>query len=526
VSGPQGAGSVLRTGGPRALGWLCAALLTVNVAVRTVLAATFPLFYKEAYFWQWSRHLRLGYLEHPPLVAWLIRASTSALGRSAFAIRLPALLLGTGSLVLAYWLAKLLFSERRVAALALLIVMALPMVNAVGVLMLPDSAAVCFHLLFLCLLVAAARRGSWWVWCGAGVAAGLMMLAKLTGVLPLAALAALGLLTTDGRRWLRRPEPYVVALIAAAVFSPYVLWNATHGWPTLRLHLWDRHVHQFGFSVWKVLEYAGEQLANTSMLVVPLIGVLFVRRGGLPPPWRGAFSMLVAQAGGVLGFFLLLGALTQTHPHWTVLAYVPAAVAVAAFAAARPAHWIVWRLPPLAALAAVGLAVVALPAVAAVPLARRLPLERCIGAKAAVHRQRILGWAGLSESLQRRIRRDFGGRVPTLFTDNYGCAAMLSFRTGQDVLNLEPLPREHLNEGDSPLYYMPWASLAGRNGLLVIGPQSAMHLPKCLPMLFDGFEELPPLDVEGCRYRLFSVQGFHPPAWLERSASHAKRDRS
>ena len=32
------------------------------------------------------------------------------------------------------------------------------------------------------------------------------------------------------RHWLRRPHPYVAAALAIAVFSPVLIWNATHDW--------------------------------------------------------------------------------------------------------------------------------------------------------------------------------------------------------------------------------------------------------------------------------------------------------
>src|SRR5512139_3734300 len=45
---------------------------------------------QEAYYWTWSRRLDLSYFDHPPLVAWTIRAATELFGSSERAIRLAA----------------------------------------------------------------------------------------------------------------------------------------------------------------------------------------------------------------------------------------------------------------------------------------------------------------------------------------------------------------------------------------------------------------------------------------------------
>ena len=46
---------------------------------------------EEAYYWSYSQHLALSYLDHPPLVAWLIAGSTALFGQTEWAVRLPAL---------------------------------------------------------------------------------------------------------------------------------------------------------------------------------------------------------------------------------------------------------------------------------------------------------------------------------------------------------------------------------------------------------------------------------------------------
>ncbi len=75
-------------------------------------------------------------------------------------------------------------------------------------------------------------RGSsplaWWI--GTGLCAGVALASKYSAVLTIGG-AFLYLATSPAhRRWLRRPEPYLAGVLALAVFSPVILWNATHGW--------------------------------------------------------------------------------------------------------------------------------------------------------------------------------------------------------------------------------------------------------------------------------------------------------
>ena len=51
------------------------------VVLRLVAAAWTPLTFDEAYYWMWSKHLAFGYYDHPPAVAFVIRAGTK-IGRA------------------------------------------------------------------------------------------------------------------------------------------------------------------------------------------------------------------------------------------------------------------------------------------------------------------------------------------------------------------------------------------------------------------------------------------------------------
>ena len=68
-------------------------LIAALSALRLLVAAVAPLAYDETYYCLWSKHLAAGYLDHPPMVAFVIRLGTTIAGDNPFGLRLIAVLL-------------------------------------------------------------------------------------------------------------------------------------------------------------------------------------------------------------------------------------------------------------------------------------------------------------------------------------------------------------------------------------------------------------------------------------------------
>ncbi len=62
------------------------------ILLRFIAGAVLPLSADEAYYWLWSKHLAAGYYDHPPAIAFLIRAGTLIFGDTAFGVRVVPLL--------------------------------------------------------------------------------------------------------------------------------------------------------------------------------------------------------------------------------------------------------------------------------------------------------------------------------------------------------------------------------------------------------------------------------------------------
>ncbi len=78
---------------PATRGMLVAAIaIAVVVALQVIYATTADLRTDEAYYWTLSKEYVLSYLDHPPMVAWMVRFGTAIFGDTNFGARFGGLL--------------------------------------------------------------------------------------------------------------------------------------------------------------------------------------------------------------------------------------------------------------------------------------------------------------------------------------------------------------------------------------------------------------------------------------------------
>jgi 4-amino-4-deoxy-L-arabinose transferase-like glycosyltransferase len=284
------------------------------ILLRGVMAGLLPLSADEAYYWLWSKHLALGYFDHPPMIAWLIRAGTLVFGDNPFGVRVLGVILSLPASWFVWRTAALILKgeegvqpselwssvEDRSALAALLFNLTL-MISVEMLAATPDMPSIVTSAAFVYFLaqVQATGNAKWWL--GAGIAAGLGLLSKFsilflgTGTLIWLAVDA------PARKWLRTSWPYLSAALALVVFAPALAWQSQHHWMT------------FAFQFGRVggghftLRFLGEFLAAQLGLATPLIFILMVI--GL---WRAT-----RQGSANLGNDRLLLAVLA----WTGIAY-------------------------------------------------------------------------------------------------------------------------------------------------------------------------------------------------------------
>jgi len=72
------------------------------------------------------------------------------------------------------------------------------------------------------------------------------------------------------RRWLVSPWPYLGGLVAAAIFSPVILWNADHHWVSFIKQIGRARIEDFK------LGFIGELIPTQIAFATPLVFILGV----------------------------------------------------------------------------------------------------------------------------------------------------------------------------------------------------------------------------------------------------------
>nr|WP_275585520.1 glycosyltransferase family 39 protein [Blastococcus saxobsidens] len=174
-----------------------------------------------------------GYVDQPPLTPFVAAAMDALAPGSLVALRLPSALAAGAVVVLTGLLAREFGSGRTAQLFAAACMAVSSVLLAVGHLLSTTTFDLLFWTLLSWLLVRAVRDGGP-IWLVVGGVAGLALLNKLHPAFLLAAVL-LGLLAAGPRRALRSPWPWAAGLVALAVWSPNLVWQARNDWPQLAL---------------------------------------------------------------------------------------------------------------------------------------------------------------------------------------------------------------------------------------------------------------------------------------------------
>ncbi len=148
-----------------------------------------------------------------------------------FALRFPAIVLGSLSAWGIFQLASLTTGSKRSALLTVLVLPAIPVLAIGGVLMTCDTPLVCCWAWAAFWSFRALQSGDWRAWLAAGAISALGVLAKYTMLLFPVSVGLFLLLSPPHRRRLRKPGYWVMfSLCVFLGLAPILAWNAAHGW--------------------------------------------------------------------------------------------------------------------------------------------------------------------------------------------------------------------------------------------------------------------------------------------------------
>ncbi len=285
------------------------------LVIKLLLTAFIPLYDDEVYYWVWTRHLQLSYLDHPPFVAWLFLLGTP-LEPLFHAVRWPAVLLGHATFLIWLKILRPIMSERQLFWW-LCLSLTSPFFGMGSLIATPDIPMMFFWSLSLLAMLKAMETGDP-RWYGAlGCFLGLGFCSKY--VIVLFVPAALIWLVFSRRlkavhwRWLP------LTLAAGFLFSlPVLYWNYQNDFVSFRYQL----THGLAGGSWNpdwTLEYFFSQIG----IIFPTILYLALRR------WPSREADYLTYFGWFpLLFFLWSSTQAHVEANWATMAH-PAIFALA-----------------------------------------------------------------------------------------------------------------------------------------------------------------------------------------------------
>lgn len=437
------------------------------LALKIVLAAQLAPFGDEAWYWQESRHLALGYSDLPPLTAWMIAVGEALFGHGTLAMRALFLALGALLPLLIVRVAGRVFGPSdgwRAGLLAL----GLPLLGTLGIFALPDVPLTFASALALDAVERAARTRSLRDWTVLGAALAFAWLAHYRAAMLLAAGLAFLVLTPRGRALWRDPGLWLALAIMCLGIVPALVFNAAHAWAALDFQLVQRNPWHFHADA--LVQPLEQALVCTPLFYGMLLWALWrvwERRSG-NPPWD---MFLCCAAVPILAYFVLglFADDTRFRAHWPLPGYLPLLVLLPALLReSRIARWL--RTSAFALLALGSALAIGYLGMAAIPGGADAL------AKMKAFPQQFVGWREAANETQALISQPRFANA-ALVADNFMLAAELDFALhgARPVYTLDhPINAKHGRAPQLAIWRRDEAGLhalgAGHPVLLVVEP--------------------------------------------------------
>jgi 4-amino-4-deoxy-L-arabinose transferase-like glycosyltransferase len=307
--------------------WILLILVAVTIG-NLVSVFAIDIHPDEAYYWAWSVYPDFSYLDHPPMVGWMIWLVDKLIGINNFTLRVPAILSWAVAIVCVYKISTRQFGDRLYGWLAVAIFSILPVFQAASHIITPDTPLLLFTVLAYYFLFDAVTENSPRSWLLTGVMTGFGLLSKYNAVL-LPLIVFVGLVVTPaGRKQLMRVSPWLASIIAGVMFLPVVYWNYLNDWASFSLQLGHGVGAKFSFA--NIGVFIGGQLGAALIWIMLLMMLAsFRRRKFIANNLKVFQNILVAGFWVPLLFFGWASGTTVGQVNWPAMAYFPGTILLA-----------------------------------------------------------------------------------------------------------------------------------------------------------------------------------------------------
>ncbi len=297
-----------------------------------------PLSYDESYYWDWSRHLDWGYYSKPPMIAWIIALSTKILGNSEYAVRLPALIFITLTILINYVLIFKYFGKIY-ARWTLFTLNFVPLFTIYSFVMTIDPPFIFFWSLSLYFLILYLENPTYFRAFLTGFFIGLGLLTKQTMVVFII-LTFIYLYLFDKQK-IKIKTTWLILFTSLLIYFPNVIWNIQHNFVLFK-HT-EEHFTRKTINLFSFLEFLGGTLVGYSLLWFPVfvffslkyINILknFIFKNYLPIHKSFIFQFKILNlfftfSFPIFFFLFLISFFIKLNLNWTLPFFIPGLIFV------------------------------------------------------------------------------------------------------------------------------------------------------------------------------------------------------
>ncbi len=291
----------------------------------------------EAQYWVWSLDPALGYYSKPPLVAWIIHASTAIFGDGTFGVRVASPLAHAVTALVLYAVGQRLYGPR-VGMWSAILYATLPAVFVSSLLISTDPFLLAFWAAALYIAVRLAERDEARWWLALGLIVGFGSLAKYAMAMFPVGLAFFFALSPDERRRVSWRGPALALAVAFLCYLPNLVWNLEHAFVSYKHTADNANLAGALTRPFKGVEFILSQFGVFGLIPFAILLIAFARPKPLIADTR---ARLLASVLAPLGAMMIVVAfLSRANANWAAPLYVSATVLVAAWAIERNRAWL------------------------------------------------------------------------------------------------------------------------------------------------------------------------------------------
>ena len=294
------------------------------------------LFFDEAYYWYWSKHLAWGYYSKPPFIAFVIKIFTSIFGDNIYGVKIASNLFYSLSAIYVYLISKELFNEK-IALLSGIAFITIPGISYLSEIISTDAFLVFFWSFTLYYFIKALKSDKWFYWILSGIGGGVGLLSKPTMIIFV--LSVLFYLLIDSKQTFKNKKLYVAMILAAIIYLPNLIWNYHHNF--IMFH----HIENISeiqknshFHPKKFLEFLGAQFGvfgpvffGVYLYLIFKISIIFSKK---------EYKLLYAFSVPFLSVISIQAIIERANANWALPTYVAATILVVFYLYQKSKKWL------------------------------------------------------------------------------------------------------------------------------------------------------------------------------------------